>query len=362
MGKLTRRVKFIARERRLSIPAEFLHHHGVQRGDELRISVHGPDLFVFHEDAWVRMQELSGSVGRWYTEEHHPFFRMLGFGITVKLGSQDRIVLPRDFPYHATETIRLHWEMLDGMLRLTPEQPTVPLRTQASDRVTQTSMLEYFGNGEGQSFDPEQAARRLVERVPINQIDHRDLTCSTQSPIPGESLLRSIRIEGIRRPVVLRRDDEGQHQVVHGYRRVAAARRLKMSTVPAVVFSDISDDDRDRLKLLSSNEQQLGESSPLRRLQSTVKLYQGQVDLAEIEKITGRRKRTLQRYLRVAENKVLREAIERGRLSIFKAEEILKAGIDPELAIRRKMTVKEIRAAARRTAQHTPRRRSHRRV
>ena len=38
MGKLTRRVKFIAKERRLSIPAEFLHEHGIERGDRLVIA------------------------------------------------------------------------------------------------------------------------------------------------------------------------------------------------------------------------------------------------------------------------------------------------------------------------------------
>jgi len=147
---------------------------------------------------------------------------------------------------------------------------------------------------------------------------------------------------------------------VHGFRRLSAARQLKLSRVPAIVFRGLDGDDRDRLKLMEAEEPAPLDGTPLRRLQSTVKLYQGQVDLAEIEKITGRRKRTLQRYLRVAENHVLRDAIERGRLSIFKAEEILKAGIDPEMAIRRKMTVKEIRAAARRAAQNRrrPRRRT----
>ena len=88
------------------------------------------------------------------------------------------------------------------------------------------------------------------------------------------------------------------------------------------------------------NEQ---ENSPLHRLQSTVRLHEDQVALKEIERITGRRKRTLQRYLRVAQDPRLRDAIESGRLSIFKAEEILKAGVDAELAIQERWTVKRIR-------------------
>ncbi len=362
MGKLTRRVKFIARERRLSIPAEFLHRHSVQRGDQLWVAVRGQELYVFHPDAWKNLRDLSSSVVRWYSDEHHPFFKMLEFGITVKLGSQDRIVLPRDFPFHSEETLRMHWELQDGFLRMTPEETAPHLRSTTSTRVSQTSMSDFFGSSSGRSFDREMATRKLVERIPVRRIDHRDLCCSTQSPIPSEALLRSIRIEGIRHPLLLRKLPGGTFQIIHGYRRVAAARRLKMSAVPCIVFESISDDDRDRLKLVASDDQPMSEGTPLRRLQSTVKLYQGQVELSEIEKITGRRKRTLQRYLRVAENKVLREAIEKGRLSIFKAEEILKAGIDPEMAIRRKMTVKEIRAAARKSAQgrRRPRRRTHR--
>ncbi len=361
MGKLTRRVKFIARERRLSIPAEFLHRNGVQRGDLLMVSIQGRELYVFQKDAWERMADLAGNMDRWFPSEQHPFFRMLEFGVPVKLGSQDRIVLPKTFPFHPGETIRLHWDLQDGFIRMTPEEFAPDRASVPRPAATQTSMVDYFGNGEGDLFDRKETMRRLTERVALREIDHRDRCCSTQSPIPGEALLRSIRVEGIRRPVILRELEDGTHQIVHGFRRVSAARQLKMSNLPAVVFRGLSEDDRDRLKLMETEEAPPMDSSPLRRLQSTVKLYQGPVDLAEIEKITGRRKRTLQRYLRVAENHILRDAIERGRLSIFKAEEILKAGIDPELAIRRKMTVKEIRATARRGAQgRRPRRRSQR--
>ena len=363
MGKLTRRVKFIARERRLSIPAEFLHRNGVQRGDLLMVSLQGPDLYVFHPDAWERMVALSENVDRWFPGDQHPFFRMLEFGAPVRLGSQDRIVLPRTFPFHPKETVRLHWDLQDGFLRMTPEGAPTSAAAGAS-RATQTSMVDYFGAADGQPFDRKDTMRRLTERVGLAAIDHADRRFSTQSPIPGEALLRSVRVEGIRRPMILSEREDGKLQIVHGFRRLSAARQLKLSGVPAIVFRGLDEEDANRLKLMETEEPAPMDGSPLRRLQSTVKLYQGQVDLAEIEKITGRRKRTLQRYLRVAENHVLREAIERGRLSIFKAEEILKAGIDPDLAIRRKMTVKEIRATARRAAQNRrhPRRRTSRAI
>ena len=361
MGKLTRRVKFIARERRLSIPAEFLHRHGIHRGDTLMVTLQSRELYVFQTDAWERMAELAENIDRWFPSDQHPFLRMLSFGVPVRLGSQDRIVLPKTFPFHPGDTVRMHWDLQEGFVRLTPEESAGSRGVSHPATATQTSLVDYFGKGDGRAFSRKDTMRRLLERISVDQIDHRDRACSSQSPIPAETLMRSIRVEGIRRPVILREQGDGQFQVVHGFRRISAARQLKMSNVPAIVFRGITDDDRDRLKLMEVEEAPPMDSSPLRRLQSTVKLYQGQVELSEIEKITGRRKRTLQRYLRVAENQILRDAIERGRLSIFKAEEILKAGIDPEMAIRRKLTVKEIRAAARRSAQRRrPRRRSHR--
>lgn len=366
MGRLTRRVKFIARERRLSVPAEFLHIKQIERGDPLRVGVVDSDLYVLHPDDWERLEGMSGHMGKWFPGEQHPFFRMFETGIEVKLGSQDRVVLPRTFPYNPGETLRLHWEIQGDVLRLSPEAAGVQVAAPPQAQI-QTSMVDFFGDGDGDADGPEldrrEARRQFTERVRVDAIDHRDHTCSSQSPFPGEALVRSIRVEGIRHPVVLHIRADGVHQIVHGFRRVAAAQQLKMASVPALVFRDLGTNDVVRLKLLESDEVNTDDGTTLRRLQSTVKLYQGQVDLDEIEKITGRRKRTLQRYLRVAGDRVLREAIERGRVSIFKAEEILKAGIDPELAIRKRMTVKEIRTAADKQgeARRQPRRRIHRR-
>ena len=59
MGKLTRRVKYIAKERRLSIPAQFLHQQGIERGDTLVVSSVGDSLYVFPLTLW----ESHGEIG-----------------------------------------------------------------------------------------------------------------------------------------------------------------------------------------------------------------------------------------------------------------------------------------------------------
>ena len=60
MGRLTRRVKFIAKERRLSIPAEFLHLHHIERGDSLVICVLRQQLYCFPLSAYERYSEVAG--------------------------------------------------------------------------------------------------------------------------------------------------------------------------------------------------------------------------------------------------------------------------------------------------------------
>ncbi len=356
MGKLTRRVKFIAKERRLSIPAEFLHHHGIERGDALVLCALRERLYAFPVFAFERHQQLAEQLKKWFPDQEHPFMEVVHTGTKLRLGSQDRIVLPKSFPFRLEASAKLHWDLVDGVLIMEPEHRSLPGGPALSERTGQGSLLDLMpANGGGSSFDRQQAEQRLVEEISVGRIDWRDRTFSDGSTIPGEALVRSIKVEGIRRPLVLRERD-GAFQVVDGFRRLTAARQLRMRAVPALVWRGISDDDCHRLKLMEPPDGRDDGSSALGRLQSTIRLHQDQVALKEIEHITGRRKRTLQRYLRVAQDPVLRQAIEHGRLSIFKAEEILKAGVDPEEAISQGWTVKKIREAGRRAGRKRPRR------
>jgi ParB/RepB/Spo0J family partition protein len=347
MGKLTRRVKYIAKERRLSIPAEFLHQHSIERGDSLVVSAERQKLYVFPLHTWERHKEMAEQVQNWFPSQQSALFEILDTGIALRLGSQDRIVLPRDFPFQMEESTRLYWELVDGILIMEP-QHTAPLeRPVLSPPIGQGSLLDLMGSSResASQFSRSEAKEDLVEQISIGRIDHRDHTFNDDGSTASEPLLRSIRVEGIRVPLVLRERPDGNYQIIQGFRRIAAARELQIRSVPAIVWRGLSEEDCRRLKLMDTPSLKEVENSPLQRLQSTVRLHGDQVALKEIERITGRRKRTLQRYLRVAQNAELRSAIESGRLSIFKAEEILKAGIDSNTAIRERWTVKRIREA-----------------
>lgn len=348
MGKLTRRVKFIAKERRLSIPAEFLHRHGIERGDHIVLSSHRDRLYAFPVPTFEHFAELATQAEAWFPETAHPFLELIRTGVRLRLGSQDRIVLPRGFPFRLEQSARLRWDLEGAVLRMEPELARAQPRPVLAPPTGQRNLLDLVGSQVpiAPSFDADQAANDLVEEISVTRIDWRDRTFATGSIVPDEALVRSIRVEGMRRPVVLR-EVEGGFQVVDGFRRLAAARQLRMRAVPSVVWRDISDEDCARLRLLQPKSEPANSGSTLQRLQSTLRLHNDQVALREIEHITGRRKRTLQRYLRVAQHPKVRDAVEAGRLSIFKAEEILKAGVDSEEAVREGWTVKQIRERGR---------------
>jgi hypothetical protein len=361
MGKLTRRVKFIAKERRLSIPAEFLHEHGIERGDRLVIAVMRDRLYSFSLPAFEQTCAMVSRAERFFPGADHPFHEVVRTGVALRLGSQDRIVLPRTFPFSEEQNTRLHWDLIDGVLQLEPEHRTVPERPAHEVPTGQRSLLDFMAANTPtlEQFDREEAEAQLVETVSVGRIDWRDRTFESNGTIPPDALVRSIKVEGVRRPLVLREREDGHFQVIDGFRRLSASRSLKMRSVPALVWRGIDDEACRRLKLMSPPSETAAVKSPLQRLQSTVRLHEDQVALQEIEHITGRRKRTLQRYLRIAQDERIRSAVEQGRLSIFKAEEILKSGVDPEEAIREGWTVKTIRENGRTGGRKKARRRHH---
>ncbi len=358
MGKLTRRVKFIARERRLSIPAEFLHVHGIERGDHLCVAAATERLYVFSVPVWERYSALAAQMEHFFPEQEHSLLAIVRDGVKLRLGSQDRIVLPKNFPFRREQSLRMHWDLVDGVLMMEPEVLEMPGRAVHDAPVGQASLLDLMTSSRANDevFDRDRAAKELVESISVGRVNWRDRTFCEDSAMPSDALLRSVKVEGVRQAVVLREVEGGGFQIIDGFRRVAAARQLHIRTIPAIVWRGIEHDDCRRLKLQEPAREPEQEGTALNRLQSTLRLHEDQVALKEIEQITGRRKRTLQRYLRVAQHPQVRTAIEAGRLSIFKAEEILKAGIDPDAAIREGWTVKQIREAGRQLGRRRARR------
>ena len=357
MGRLTRRVKFIAKERRLSIPAEFLHLHSIERGDRLAVCALRQQLYCFPLATFERYSEMASQLSSWFPGQEHPFAEVVSGAAKVRLGSQDRIVLPKKFPFSMEESGKLSWDLVDGVLVMEPELAAMPEGPLLEKPSGQGSLMDLMAPSAGanESFDRDQAEDEMVEEISTARIDWRDRVFADGPAIPGEALVRSVRVEGIRRPLVLR-EREGSFQVIEGFKRLTVARQLGIRSVPALVWRGVSEEDCRKLKLMEGPAEAPSASTPLNRLQSTVRLHSSQVALKEIEQITGRRKRTLQRYLRVAQEPEIHQAVEDGHLSIFKAEEILKAGVDPHQAIAESWTVATIRAMGKKSGYRRPKR------
>ena len=73
-----------------------------------------------------------------------------------------------------------------------------------------------------------------IERIPTESVDDRPITAG-EAGDTAVALRLSLAHRGIVEPLLLRPRDGGRFEVVSGARRLAAARELKLATVPAIV-------------------------------------------------------------------------------------------------------------------------------
>lgn len=77
----------------------------------------------------------------------------------------------------------------------------------------------------------------IPQQIPIEKI--HDLPGVTDLKLPEKSygtLVSSILVNGLREPVLLRQLENGEYQLVHGYRRRKAAELAKLKTLDALVY------------------------------------------------------------------------------------------------------------------------------
>ena len=79
--------------------------------------------------------------------------------------------------------------------------------------------------------------KTIPQQIPIEKI--HDLPAVTDFKLPEKSygtLVSSILVNGLREPVILRPLENGEYQLVHGYRRRKAAELAKLKTLDALVY------------------------------------------------------------------------------------------------------------------------------
>ena len=76
-----------------------------------------------------------------------------------------------------------------------------------------------------------------VRHIPLDHLDRNPYQTRTSSLEPAalEELAASIKVVGVMQPIVVRSIAGGRYQVIAGERRCAAARKIGLSTIPAIV-------------------------------------------------------------------------------------------------------------------------------
>lgn len=100
-------------------------------------------------------------------------------------------------------------------------------------------------------------------------------------PVGIEELASSITQHGLLQPIVLRRTSENAYELIAGERRVRAARKVGLASLPAVIRESISDQDMLELALVENVQRRglnpIEKALGFREMQSALRLNQEQV-------------------------------------------------------------------------------------
>ncbi len=106
-----------------------------------------------------------------------------------------------------------------------------------------------------------------VEWVPLASLKAYDNNAKKHDSANIEAIANSIEEFGFRNPVLAWHNEDGVAEIVAGHGRAAAAKRLRMESVPVVFVDDLSDAQR-RMLTLADNQTTLMTGWDLAELES----------------------------------------------------------------------------------------------
>lgn len=164
-----------------------------------------------------------------------------------------------------------------------------------------------------------------IEKIPLSEIDLDDSMFRTRYDL-GEKqiteLANSIRNEGLINPIVVRRKDNSRYQLISGFRRVEAVRRLGEDSIEAVVAS--VDDDK-AFRIAVSENLKRKSLTPVELGLMCDKLSRDGKSYDEMGRLMGISPKQIQRYLRTLKlSEEVRNSLNSGKISFFTALEIGK--------------------------------------
>jgi ParB family transcriptional regulator, chromosome partitioning protein len=140
-----------------------------------------------------------------------------------------------------------------------------------------------------------------LREVPLDQITvsefntRKDLGAGTEDS-SLDDLAASIKEKGLLNPIMLRATASGSYELIAGQRRLLACKRLGMTSIPALIRSQMDDGDAVAISLIENVHR--AEMNPLDKARAFAALrdrYGG--DIARVSKETGIGAQTVRRYL-----------------------------------------------------------------
>lgn len=188
-----------------------------------------------------------------------------------------------------------------------------------------------------------------VENIRIEELDLGDRTFQFRIELVTKRLMDDIKANGIAFPIVARMRAD-KLQVVSGFRRLTAARRLGLTEVPVIIVHDMPDDEAYRLSVVENEMRR--SYNDLDRANAILKMTKAGMRLDELEKLFKLQRRQIQRLKRLARlPEVLRNPLAEGKIETTHALKLNELkGLFPELnldewvenVIKRKLSVREL--------------------
>ena len=164
-----------------------------------------------------------------------------------------------------------------------------------------------------------------VQKISISEIDLSDPKFRTRYDL-GEKqvmeLANSIKSEGLINPVVVRRKGESRYELISGFRRVEATRRLGEDNIDAIVLT--VDDDK-AFRIAVSENLRRKSLTPVEVGLMCDKLVKEGSPYEEVGRLMGLSPKQIQRYLRTLKlSEEVRRSLGKGEISFFTALELGK--------------------------------------
>jgi two-component system KDP operon response regulator KdpE len=162
--------------------------------------------------------------------------------------------------------------------------------------------------------DPPAALWLAIDRIGSSP-EHRDARVRHNAARLQE-LTASIREYGVLEPILVV-PAGNQYELVAGSRRLQAATMAGLQQIPAIVLSDL-DEQRQLLVNLVENAQRV-DLTPTERVRAVRRLAAAGLGVRQVARGTDLSPATISRWIRIGANEPLLQALEDGRIDLFRA-------------------------------------------